>query len=316
MAAWNLLFLDRRVFTPDPARGAEWNRGAYLVQGAAHCGACHTPRNVLMAEKTNRALGGEALGGWFAPNITSDPISGVGGWSVDELASYLRTGHARGKAQAGGPMAEAIDASLRHLEEPDLRAIAVYLKSTVPVRNPADSRAAFAWGQPGDDLAAIRGVGLPKNLDDMTGPQLYDAHCASCHQAQGQGSFDGALPPLFHNAALGRSRPDNLAMVVLNGLRRHPDVNMPAFGRDLSDVQVARLVNYLTVKWGNPQAQIAAKEVATLRTGGPRSPLLLLVQAGMVLAGALVVAGLAWLWSRRRRFRRVGAERRADGPRA
>ncbi|WEK45011.1 MAG: cytochrome c [Candidatus Sphingomonas colombiensis] len=311
MAAWNMLFLDRAPFRPNPARSAEWNRGAYLVQGPAHCGSCHTPRNFLMAEKSDTALAGAALGGWFAPNITSDPVSGIGGWSADELTTYLRTGHAAGKAQSAGPMAEAIDASLRHLKDSDLRAIAVYLKSTAPVRDAADSRAAYAWGKPGDDLAAIRGVALPKNLDDMTGPQLYDANCASCHQAQGQGSFDGALPPLFHNAALGRSRPDNLVMVVLNGLRRQPDVNMPAFGYTLSDTQTANLVNYLTQKWGNPRAQVTAKEVAVLRAGGAASPLLPLARIGMLLAGAVIIAALSWLWFRRRAGRQF--ERKARG---
>ncbi|MGO4408955.1 MULTISPECIES: c-type cytochrome [unclassified Brevundimonas] len=315
MAGWNLLFLNKKPFAPDPERSAEWNRGAYLVEGPAHCGSCHTPRNILMAESSRNVLSGAALGGWFAPNITSDPVSGVGGWSVEELAGYLRTGHAAGKAQAAGPMAEAIDASLRHLDEADLRAIAVYLKSSPPVRRKGDTRPAFAWGQASDDLASIRGVALPANLDQMTGPQLYDAHCATCHQAQGQGSFDGGLPSLFHNAALGRSRPDNLVMVVLNGLHRQPDVNMPAFGRDLSDIQVATLVNYLTEQWGNPQSQVTAKQVATLRAGGPTSPLVFMVQASMLLVLVLIVAGLVGLWLRRKPLRRPGIGRESRSSR-
>ncbi|WP_235037676.1 MULTISPECIES: cytochrome c [unclassified Novosphingobium] len=303
MAGWNILFLDSGTFVSDPKHTSEWNRGAYLVQGAAHCGSCHTPRGFLMQEKSGQPMAGSALGGWFAPNITSDAISGIGGWSVEELTTYLRTGHAPGKAQAAGPMAEAIDASLRHMNEADLRAIAVYLKSVAPVRNSADSRPAFAWGTAGDDLPSIRGVGLPGNLDEMTGPQLYDAHCASCHQSQGQGSFDGALPSLFHNAALGRSRADNLVMVILNGLRRHPDVNMPAFGHALSDIQLATLSNYLTSKWGNPQTQITAKEIGTLRAGGAPSPLLLLARGGMLLIAILLIVALVW-WQYRRLSKR------------
>ncbi len=101
MAAGNWLFLDDRRFTSDPAQSAEWNRGAYLVSGLAHCSTCHTPRNLLMAEIRSLDLGGGSVGPWQAPNITSDANSGIGGWSVRDLVSYLRDGHAANKAQAG-----------------------------------------------------------------------------------------------------------------------------------------------------------------------------------------------------------------------
>src|SRR5205823_631895 len=117
MAAWNLLFLDSKPFAADPGESPEWNRGAYLTRGLAHCGTCHTPRNGLMAEERSRELGGSEVGAWYAPNITSDKNSGVGGWSDQELIDYLRSGRAGYKSQAAGPMAEAIDHSLRHLTE-------------------------------------------------------------------------------------------------------------------------------------------------------------------------------------------------------
>jgi mono/diheme cytochrome c family protein len=119
MMAWNLLFLDTKPFTPDPGKSAEWNRGAYLAVTLGHCGTCHTPRNLLMAEEGSRLLAGSDLGTWFAPNITSSANSGIGAWSVGDLVSYMRDGRAAGKGQAAGPMAEAIDHSLRHLSEGD-----------------------------------------------------------------------------------------------------------------------------------------------------------------------------------------------------
>ncbi len=300
MIVWNALFLDTKPFQSDPKQSAEWNRGAYLVNGLAHCSTCHTPRNLLMAEDGARALGGGDVGVWHAPNITSDANSGVGGWSVTELVGYLRDGHAAGKSQAAGPMAEAIDASLRHLDESDLRAMATYLHSVPPLRDAADTRPVFSWGAAGDDLASIRGVALPKDLNEMTGPQLFDAHCATCHQAQGQGSFDGGLPSLFNNTALGRVNTNNLVMVMLEGLHRHPDILMPGFAKDLSDRQIATLGSYLTQRYGNPNAQVTAGQVAMLRSGGASSNLVLLARAAMVAAVLLIVVVIG-LWARRRR---------------
>ena len=307
MAAWNLLFLDKGPYKPDPNHDAEWNRGAYLVQGPAHCGTCHTPRNLFMAEKKSSEMAGGDVGFWHAPNITSDANSGIGGWSVEELVAYMRDGHVA-KSQAAGPMAEAIDHSLRFMTEEDLKAMAVYLKTVAAVRDPADTQAVFAWGRPSDELASIRGVALPQDLNSMSGPQLYDAYCATCHQAQGQGSFEGGLPSLLHNTALGRENTNNLVMVVLEGLQRQPDVLMPGFARELSDTQVATLSNYLVQNFGNPAAKVTAAQVAELRAGPARSVLVILVQAALA-AGVLVAIGLVLLlvrWRRKRRFATEG----------
>src|SRR5580692_631583 len=138
MIAWNLLFLDSAAFVPDPHQSPEWNRGAYLVQGAAHCSTCHTPRGFLMQEEASRALSGAPVGPWYAPNITSDPISGIGSWTNEEIAAYLRTGHLSGKAQAAGSMGEAVEDSFQHLTAADLDAIATYIKSVVAVHGSAD----------------------------------------------------------------------------------------------------------------------------------------------------------------------------------
>ena len=113
-------------------------------------------------------------GVWDAPNITSDPNSGIGGWTEAELVDYMRLGRAREKSQATRPMAEAVDASLRHLTDADLRAMAVYLKAVPAVHEPADTRPRYAWGSATSELSAVRGVAWPEDAERMTGPQLYD----------------------------------------------------------------------------------------------------------------------------------------------
>ena len=305
MLAWNTLFLDRDVFRPDPAQGAEWNRGAYLARGLAHCGTCHTPRNLLMAESTSRELAGGSVGAWDAPNVTSDSNSGIGGWSVQELADYMRDGHAAGKSQAAGPMAEAIDKSLRHLTDADLRSIAVFVKTVPAVREPADTRPRFAWGAEGNDLPGIRGVALPQDADRMTGPQLYDAYCATCHQASGEGSFDGGLPPLFHNTALGRSNTNNLVLVMLEGIHRDiepPQLPMPGFAK-LSDRQLATLGTYVMQRYGNPGAKVTVDQAARLRNGGSASHLILLARLGIAAVFIALVVAFVLLVRYRRKSR-------------
>ncbi|MBT2144054.1 MULTISPECIES: cytochrome c [unclassified Rhodanobacter] len=305
MAGWNLLFLDSKPFAPDPAKGAAWNRGAYLVRGLAHCSTCHTPRNLLMAERSSRELAGGMVGTWVAPNITSDANSGIGGWSEQDLVDYLQLGHARGKAQAAGPMAEAVEHSLQHLEPADLQAIATYLKTVPAQHGPADTRAVDRWGAAFDGMADQRGTALPDDAEQWSGAQLYDAHCASCHQASGEGSFDGGLPPLFHNTATGRTDTNNLVLVILEGIRWQTGdsgVRMPGFAGDLSDQRIATLGNYLTLHYGNPAARITATQVANLRAGGAPSHLVALARLAMVVVVALILAILV-LWRRRRRRR-------------
>lgn len=304
MAAWNWMFAKDKVFQPNPMRSAEWNRGAYLVNGLAHCSSCHTPRTPLMAEDVKRILGGGTVGAWYAPNITSDTASGIGTWSVAEISAYLRTGRAEGKAQAAGPMAEAIDNSLRHLSDTDLKAMAVYLKEVAPVPDKSQVRPAHDYGKAGDDLDSIRGVSLPTDLNRMTGPQLYDANCASCHQAHGQGSPDAKLPSLFHNTALGHSNANNLVMVILQGIERRQSSNelrMPGFARDLSDQQIATLANYLTRQYGNAAAVTSPEQVKLLRRGGEPSSLITLARVGIAAAALLILSGLVLLIARARR---------------
>ncbi len=306
MAGWNLLFLDDKPFQPEPDKGELWNRGAYLARGLTHCTTCHTPRNTLMAENLAKELAGGEVGPWHAPNITSDPNSGIGGWSDQEIVDYLKTGHIE-KGQASGPMAEAIDMSLRHMTDPDLKAIAVYLKSVPAVRDAADSKPVYDWGQATDNLNLVRGVAWPDNPNQMTGPQLYDAHCATCHQAQGQGTKGGGLPALYHNTALGRANTNNLVMVMLDGITRHGDTTervMPGFRTTMSDTQIATLGTYLTEHYGNPAAKVTAAQVATLRKGGESSNLIELARTGIILVAAVIILALITFGIRRRSRKR------------
>lgn len=303
MAAWNLMFLDTEPFVPVAEQNTEWNRGAYLVQGLTHCSTCHSPRNLMMAEVSSKALAGGEVGTWYAPNITSDVNSGVGGWTTTELVSYLKTGSTLDKAQAAGPMAEAIDHSLQYLSDADLQAIAIYIKSVPAQRDAGDSQPVYALGQKSDELASLRGVALPVDGDKMSGAQLYDAYCSTCHQAQGQGSFDGGLPSLWHNTAVGRSNTQNLVMVILEGIHRGSDgadVRMPSFAKELSNQQIATLATYLVKHYGNPATTVTADQVKTQREDGGKSHLAQLAQGAIVVGALVVLILLVWFIRRRR----------------
>lgn len=269
LAIWNWLFLPDRPYQPKTNQSAEWNRGAYLVQGLAHCGTCHTPRGVAMQEKaldesTPGFLSGAKLAGWDAYNITSHPQSGIGGWTQAQLAQYLQTGSVPSAGPAAGPMSEAIEHSFSHMAPADIQAIATYLRS-VPAVGDSAARPRNAWGAAASDVAQLRG-GAPQATPDAA--QLYLGNCASCHQAQGTGTADGYYPSLLHNSTLGADGASNLVQVILHGVQRKTpktDVLMPGFAADLSDAQIAALANYLTRQFGNPAAQVSEGDVKKLR---------------------------------------------------
>jgi len=312
MLAWNLLFLDTAAFVPEPHQTAEWNRGAYLVQGAAHCSTCHTPRGFLMQEESSRALSGAQVGPWYAPNITSDPISGIGRWTKDELAAYLRTGHVSGKAQAAGSMAEAVQDSFQHLAAADIDAIATYVKSVPAVHDPADDVSRFTAGKMFSELAASRGRdGIASDSDaDPSGAALFQGNCSSCHAAGGQGSKDGYYPSLFTNSATGAKNATNLIAAILYGVDRttsRGQAFMPGFGghatdaNPLSDRNIVALGNYVLAHYGSADTAITEPQVAEERRGGPSSPLLVLARAGMAAAAIVVCLAIAFLIFRRRK---------------
>ena len=316
MMGWNALYLDDKRFEPDPSKSEEINRGAYLSKALAHCSACHTPRDVMMAEDGNRELAGGSVGPWYAPNITSDTVSGIGGWSNAELVQYLRTGRVAGRAQAGGGMAEAIENSLQHLPESDLLAIVAYLKSTTPIRDAADTDRGKIRGAPVSDEARLRGVDKQNANNTLrSGAALFSANCASCHQANGAGSTGQAYPSLFHNTATGASRADNLLAAILFGIDRDAGgehVLMPRFDAQsyvdpLTNTQIADIANYVLTQYGNPDVQVTPETVQTAREGG-KLPLLarvpLYIKPALVVA-ALIALLLLWLFVRRRRGARA-----------
>lgn len=304
LGVWNAMFLDATPYKADASQTPEWNRGAYLAQGLAHCTTCHTPRTSLMAEDTKRRLSGAEVGGWYAPNITSHAVAGIGHWTQQELVAYLSGKPVPGKGPAAGPMAEAVDHSLKHLSPEDLNAIAVYIKSVPAVDDGSLKQAADSFGAPTDALDTIRGVDLPKEYNAMTGAQIYDAYCATCHQAQGQGTEGGGLPALLKNTSLGHANSNNLVQVLLHGIERHgADTVMPGFAQELSDKQITTLGNYLLTSYGNPAAKVTEPQVAQLRapaTAGADSSMLTLARVGMGAALLVLLGLLAWLLRRRK----------------
>lgn len=318
LGGWNLLFASAEPGAPVSGKSAVWNRGRYLVQTLGHCDACHTPRNVAMGEKPGLVLSGGSVGAWRAPNITSDPVSGIGGWSHDELVQYLRTGAAAGKGQAAGEMAAVVGDSMQYLSDADLSAVATYLKDSPAVRDPADTVPAYGYGGSGQDYeAALRahnpGIGFdragPGYVALTTGAQLYSANCASCHQSHGNGTADGAFPSLAHNSVLGRDNADNLVMVILDGLHistQDSERQMPGFADEMTDEQVAALATFVMKQYGNPEVAMSAERVAQLRKGGDDP----LAAVWPVAVGvAVVLLGLAVGYGFLRRRRRLGLRR-------
>jgi nicotinate dehydrogenase subunit B len=233
MAGWNALFHDGGTFRPDATKSELWNRGAYLVEGLGHCGACHSPRNALGAEKANAHLAGGFAEGWEAPPLTSLSLAPIA-WDEDELYAYLRTGESHFHGVAAGPMAPVVK-DLAALPDKDIRAIAVYLAS---FNDMAGDKSAIATKLE----AATRSLSA-----SSTGARLYQGACAVCHEIGGPKLF-GSRPSLALNSNLHSSVPDNLIRIVLHGVSEPASRDlgyMPAFADALDDDQVAELIAYL-----------------------------------------------------------------------
>lgn len=303
LAGWNLFNFTPGRWQPNPAQSVEWNRGVYLVEGLAHCQECHTPRNITMGVNKKLAFSGAQLGGWTAYNITSDAVSGVGGWNDKELVQYLQTGAVLDKASAGGGMAEAIAHSLQYLTDADVKAIVTYLRSVPAIHNEGDLKPRYAWGAASLDDTALRGVApISNSIIASGGAELFSGNCATCHSASGSGVVGGYYPSLFHNTVVGARDPSNLLMVILNGVDRHGKIDeafMPGFAAHLSDVQIATLSNYVLKQYGNPDvATVTPEQVKIQRQGGVASPIIALLPWGIGL-GVFILLCLIYLFFQR-----------------
>lgn len=233
LAAWDELFLREGTFKPDPGKSAEVNRGAYIVEGLGHCGACHNGNNLLGDTTMARGLQGGLITDWYAPNITSDVHDGVGKYSDDQLVTYLKTGVAPGMGVAAGPMAQTIHDSLGHLTDADLHAIVAYLKSTPAVASYASTHETGFTGP------------------DPIGRSVYLNDCASCHQPNGEGIKD-SVPSLVGSVSVLARGSEDVMRVVLGGIEaRESYAPMPAIGVSMTDQQVAEVTNYIRQAWGN-----------------------------------------------------------------
>jgi mono/diheme cytochrome c family protein len=246
---WNLLFFRAHDFQPDPARSAEWNRGAFLVGGPGHCAQCHTPNNLLGANRKDQPFRGGFLDNWLAPDLTGNGRTGLGSWSQAEVVEYLKTGR-NPRAQAGGPMAEVVSYSTSLMSDQDLNAIATYLKSL-----PASP----ARGAPSPDPGAMR-----------RGEQIFSDACASCHLENGKGQAR-FFPPMPGDAVGQQANPATLIHLILAGGRTAPTetrpspLTMPSFAWKLTDQQIADVSTYVRNSWGNSAPPVSAGDVAKLR---------------------------------------------------
>jgi mono/diheme cytochrome c family protein len=251
MAIWNVLYFSAGEYKPDAAKSPEWNRGKFIVDGPAHCGACHTPKTLLGGDDSGEYLQGANLQGWSAPDITNNPRTGLGAWTMDDIALYLKTGHNRTTA-ATGPMAEAITLSTSRITDADRFAIATYLK-TLP-------------GKPDDEKLA------PTKANIMAaGGAIFRDQCSACHGLDGKG-----IPHLFPSVAdSSMARSDDATTVIRMVLRGARSVatdaeptapGMPSYGQQLDDRQVAAVLNYVRNGWGSAASSIEAKDVTRVRS--------------------------------------------------
>jgi mono/diheme cytochrome c family protein len=254
MTVWDELYFKPGEYHPDTSKSAEWNRGAYLVQGPGHCGACHTPKTWLGGDKTSNALRGYTLQGWVAPDITSGQ-GGLANWSVDDLTTYLKSGHNR-NAAAAGLMAEVVELSTSKMTDEDVKAIAVYLKGIS--------------GQTPEAAAS------PDKNVVTAGKAIFQDLCSSCHTPDGKG-VPNLFPNLSEVATVSAKDPTTVLRVILQGAQsvatdREPTgPAMPAFGWQLDDAQVAAVATYVRSNFGKGAPAVSESEVQKARSKLARS---------------------------------------------
>jgi mono/diheme cytochrome c family protein len=253
MAYWSWLFDPNERLAADPGKPADWNRGRYLVEGLGHCGECHTGRNLLQARESSKAYAGAITQNWKAYDISPDHDTGIGGWSDQDLESYLSSGFAQGHGPASGPMAEAIVNSLHYLTAQDIHSMVVYLRSLTPRPSAVPVSASADAGATG------------LNLD--YGRQVYARECANCHQLNGMGT-QSRYESLYGSHSVADRNAVNLTQVVLYGSSLDDiagRVSMPGFGKGLTNTEIAAVVNFAAGRLGGHPASLTPADVAARR---------------------------------------------------
>jgi mono/diheme cytochrome c family protein len=257
MTFWSLVFNPDARFQPDTSQSLKWNRGAYLAEALAHCGECHTPRNIGFALDNRKKFAGAPVAGWRAFNISSDKATGLGGWTDEEIGFYLSAGYVPGHGTASGPMGEAVDHSFSKMAKADIEAMVTFLRSVPPVMSPDFS---------------VKSTPAPvSHKDGMTasllGKKIFEGACVSCHGWSGESGVS-PFATLTGSAAVNDPSATNVAQIVIGGTRRlTPDgaLSMPSFGHAYSDDEIAAVANYVTARFGTKGSSLTADDVADLR---------------------------------------------------
>jgi mono/diheme cytochrome c family protein len=257
MTFWSLVFNRDTRFQPDTSRSLQWNRGAYLAEALAHCGECHTPRNIGFALDNRKKFAGAPVAGWHAFNISSDKATGLGGWSDEDIAFYLSAGHVPGHGTASGPMGEAVDHSFSKMAKADIEAMVTFLRSVPPNTSP--------------DFF-VKSVPAPVGHRDgvtasLLGKKIFEGACVSCHGWSGESAVS-RFATLTGSAAVNDASATNVAEIVILGTKRlTPDgaLSMPSFGHAYSDEEIAAVANYVTARFGAKGSSLTARDVADLR---------------------------------------------------
>ena len=254
LAAWRALYFREGEFKPDPAQSAQWNRGAYLVQGLGHCNECHAARDSLGGTPRDEHLTGGQIPqqNWYAPDLSTRQNGGLQGWSEQDIVDLLKTGQSA-KGAAFGPMADVVVTSTQHMTDDDLRAVATYLRSLPPRAQPLEETPPFN-----------------ANTIIKQGEKVYAQHCADCHGKDGNG-VAGIYPALNGNSSVTEPTGINATRVVLLGgfaplTTANPrPYSMPPFAQQLSDADVASVVSYIRHTWNNNAPVVQERDVSKYR---------------------------------------------------
>jgi mono/diheme cytochrome c family protein len=265
LALWNAAFHDDSRFVTDGSKDSQWNRGAYLVQGLAHCGTCHTPRGILFEEKdlrgsSNLYLSGSRLDATSPINLRGNSGDGLGRWSIADIATLLKSGRSEHSAVSGA-MADAVRHSTQFMTDQDVASIAIYVKSLSPA--PERGRASFA-------ASASTLSSIMAGSERSPGGRIYLDSCAACHRLSGSGE-NSTFPALAGNPSVLSSDPSSLIGVILEGARvpstaaAPSGLAMPGFGWRYNDADIAALATFTRSSWGNNAPPVTATKVAEIR---------------------------------------------------